>query len=166
MTLYELTIQMQEILAMAESGEFDEEVIKGTLEGVEGEIENKLDSYGVIVNELQTDIAKIDQELKRLTAKKKTLAGSVDYLKKNVMETMGRMDKRIVKGDRFTWTISKNGGKRPLIFAPFFDVLEIPEKYQSWDVKPDKEKIRESLENGEELDFAILGDRGESLRLK
>lgn len=166
MTLYELNIQMQEILEMAESGEFDEEVIKGTLEGVEGEIEAKLDSYGVIVNELQTDIAKIDQELKRLTAKKKTLAGSVDYLKKNVMETMGRMDKRTVKGDRFTWTIAKNGGKRPLIFAPFFDVLEIPEKYQSWDVKPDKEKIREALENGEEFDFVLLGDRGESLRLR
>ena len=90
----------------------------------------------------------------------------VDYLKKNVMETMGRMDKRTVKGDRFTWTIAKNGGQRPLIFAPFFDVLEIPEKYQSWDVKPDKEKIREALENGEELDFVLLGDRGESLRLK
>lgn len=110
MTLYSLTVQMQEILDMAESGEFDEELIANTLEGVEGEIEDKLDSYGVIVNELQDDIEKLDKEIKRLTAKKKTITGSIDYLKKMVMYTMGQMDKKKVKGERFTWSIQKNGG--------------------------------------------------------
>lgn len=166
MTLYELNIQMQEILEMAESGEFDEEVIKGTLEGVEGEIEAKLDSYGVIVNELLNDIENIDKELKRLTAKKKTLTGSVDYLKKNVRETMERIDKKTIKGDRFTWSVQKNGGKRPVIMKEGYNILAIPERFQDWTVKPDREQIREALENGEELEFATLGERGESLRLR
>lgn len=166
MTLYELNKQFERIMEMAESGEFEEDVIQGTFECIEGDIEAKLDSYGVIVNELQADIEKIDNELKRLTAKKKTLAGSVDYLKRNVMQTMFRMDKRTIKGDRFTWSIAKNGGKRPLIFKDGYNVLAIPERFQDWTVKPARETIREALENGEELEFAHLGERGESLRLK
>ena len=166
MTLYELNIQMQEILNMAESGEFDEDVIKGSLECVEGEIEAKMDSYGVIVNELLNDIENIDKEIKRLTAKKKTLTGSVDYMKKNVRETMERMEKKTIKGDRFTWSIQKNGGKAPLIFENWFDALALPEEYQDWEVRPDKDAIRKALEKGVDIEGVTIGERGDSLRLK
>ena len=166
MTLYELNVQMQEILDMAESGEFDEEIIANTLEGVEGEIEIKLDSYGVIIIELQADIEKIDQEIKRLTTKKKTISNSIDYLKKMVMQTMGTLNTRKVKGDKFTWTIAKNGGKAPLIIDEDMPAISLPEEYQLWDVKPNKEVIRQDLEAGKELPYARLGERGESLRLE
>lgn len=166
MTLYDLNLQMQEILDMAESGEFDEDLIANTLEGVEGEIEDKLDSYGVIVNELQDDVDKLDKEIKRLNAKKKTITGSIDYLKRMVMFTMGRMDKKKVKGERFTWSIVKNGGKAPVIYEDDFNPLNIPEQFQMWDIQADKALIREVLESGTELPFARLGERGESLRLK
>ena len=166
MTLYELNTQFERIMEMAESGEFEEDVIRGTLESVEGDIDDKLDSYGVVVNELLNDIEKIDNELKRLTAKKRTLSGSVDYLKRNVMDTLIRLDKRTIKGDHFTWTIAKNGGKRPIVFKEGYNILSIPERFQDRTVKPDREQIREALERGEELDFATLGERGESLRLK
>ena len=166
MTLYELNVQMQEILDMAESGEFDEELIANTLEGVEGEIEIKLDSYGVIIIELQADIEKIDQEIKRLTAKKKTIANSINYLKNMVIQTMGTLNTRKVKGDKFTWTIAKNGGKAPLIIDESMPAICLPEEYQIWDVKPNKEVIRQDLEAGKELPYARLGERGESLRLR
>lgn len=166
MTLYDLNLQMQEILDMAETGDFDEELIANTLEGVEGEIEDKLDSYGVIVNELQDDVDKLDKEIKRLNAKKKTITGSIDYLKRMVMFTMGRMDKKKIKGERFTWSIVKNGGKAPVIYEDDFNPLNIPEQFQMWDVQADKALIREVLESGTELPFARLGERGESLRLK
>ena len=51
MTLYDLNIQFQTILEMAEDGDIDPQLITDTLEGVEGDIEAKLDSYGVVVNE-------------------------------------------------------------------------------------------------------------------
>lgn len=166
MTLYELNVQMQEILDMAESGEFDEELISNTLEGVEGEIEIKLDSYGVIIIELQADIEKIDQEIKRLTSKKKTIANSINYLKNMVMQTMGTLNTRKVKGDKFTWTIAKNGGKAPLIIDESMPAICLPEEYQLWEVKPNKDVIRQDLEAGKQLPYARLGERGESLRLR
>lgn len=166
MTLYELNIQFQTILEMAEDDELDPQLISDTLEGVEGEIEVKLDSYGVVINELQMDVAKIDMEIKRLTEKKKQINGNIDRMKEAVKNTMDLMGTRKVKGDNFTWQIQKNGGKAPLILDESVPVISYPEEYQLWDVKPNKDIIRQDLEAGKELPYARLGERGESLRLK
>ena len=166
MTLYELNVQMQTILEMAEDGELDPQLIADTLEGVEGEIEIKLDSYGIVMNELQMDVAKIDLEIKRLTENKKQINNNIDRMKAAVMNTMTLMGTRKVKGDNFTWSIQKNGGKAPLIIDESVPAISLPEEYQLWDVRPNKEVIRQDLEAGAILPYARLGERGESLRLK
>ena len=167
MTLYSLTVQMQTILEMAEDGDLDPQLIADTLEGVEGEIEDKLDSYGVVMNELQMDVAKIDQEIKRLTEKKRLINNNIDRMKNAVQYTMTEvLNTKKVKGEKFTWSIQKNGGKAPVILNPDVSIMSYPERFQDWDVKADKVAIREALEAGEVLPFASLGERGESLRLK
>ena len=166
MTLYDLNIQFQTILEMAEDGDVDPQLIKDTLEGVEGDIEAKLDSYGVVVNELLTDIAKIDTEIKRLVEKKKVINANVDRMKAAVAEAMRIMDKKKVAGERFTWQIQKNGGKAPLVFEDWFDALALPEDFQDWEVRPDKDAIRRALEQGVDIEGVHIGERGESLRLK
>ena len=166
MTLYDLNIQFQTILEMAEDGDVDPQLIKDTLEGVEGDIEAKLDSYGVVVNELLTDIAKIDTEIKRLVEKKKVINANVDRMKAAVTEAMRIMDKKKVAGERFTWQIQKNGGKAPLVFEDWFDALSLPEDFQDWEVRPDKDAIRRALEQGIDIEGVHIGERGESLRLK
>ena len=87
-------------------------------------------------------------------------------MKAAVMNSMEIMDTRKVQGEHFTWQIQKNGGKAPLVLSDDFNIMEIPEAFQLWDVKPNNEAIRKALETGEELSFARLGERGESLRLK
>ena len=167
MTLYDLNVQMQTILEMAEDGDLDQKLIADTLEGVEGEIEDKLDSYGVVMNELQMDVAKIDQEIKRLTEKKRLINNNIDRMKNVVQYTMTEvLNTKKVKGEKFTWSIQKNGGKAPVILNPDVSIMSYPERFQDWDVKADKVAIREALEAGEVLPFASLGERGESLRLK
>ena len=167
MTLYELNVQFQTILEMAEDDELDPELIAGTLECVEGDIEDKLDSYGVVMNELQMDVAKIDQEIKRLTEKKKRINANIDKMKNAVQYTMTEvLHTRKVKGEKFTWAIQKNGGKAPLIINDGVFPFNIPEQYQQVDFDFDRAEIRAALERGEELEFAHLGERGESLRLK
>lgn len=166
MTLYDLNIQFATILEMAEDGDIDPQLIADTLEGVEGDIEAKLDSYGVVVNELLTDAAKIDTEIKRLMAKKKVINNNIDRMKSAVMATMVNLDKKKVAGERFTWQIQKNGGKAPLIFDDWFDTLALPEDLQDWEVTPDKDAIRKALEEGADIEGVRIGERGESLRLK
>ena len=166
MTLYELNVQMQTILEMAEDTELDPQLIADTLEGVEGEIEVKLDSYGIVMNELLMDVEKIDVELKRLTDTKKRINRNIDRMKEAVKASMDLMGKKKVQGNHFTWQIQKNGGKAPLIIDEDMPAISLPEEYQLWDVKPNKEVIRQDLEAGKELPYARLGERGESLRLK
>lgn len=166
MTLYDLTVHFQTILEMAEDGEVDMDVINGSLDCVEADIEQKLDSYGVVINELSNDIENIDKEIKRLTERKRTIDNNITRMKGAIKDAMVAIGKKKIQGDKFTWTIAKNGGKRPVILKEGYNILAIPERFQDWTVKPDRDSIRDALENGEKLDFATLGERGESLRLK
>ena len=166
MTLYDLNVQMQTILEMAEDDELDPQLIADTLEGLEGEVEDKLDSYGIVMNELYMDIEKITVEIKRLTDAKKRISNNIDRMKAAVKASMDLMGKKKVQGNHFTWQIQKNGGKAPLIIDEDMPAISLPEEYQLWDVKLNKEAIRQDLEAGKELPYARLGERGESLRLK
>lgn len=165
MTLYDLTVHFQTILEMAEDGEIDMDVVNGTLDCVEADIEQKLDSYGVVINELSNDIENIEKEIKRLTEKKRTIDNNITRMKGAIKDAMEAMGKKKIQGDKFTWTIAKNGGKRPVVFN-VSSLTEIPSEYKKVEYKIDRDKIRDALESGEKLFFATLGERGESLRLK
>ena len=82
------------------------------------------------------------------------------------MASMKLHDTRKVEGEHFTWQIQKNGGKAPLIIDESVPAIGLPKEYQSWDVKVNKDAIRKALEEGKELSFAHIGERGESIRLK
>lgn len=43
---------------------------------------------------------------------------------------------------------------------------ELPEQFQKVSIDPNTTAIREALERGEKLDFAQLGERGISIRIK
>ena len=63
--------------------------------------------------------------------------------------------------DLFSFNIAKNGGKQTLTIDG-----EVPQEYTKTIVENDTEKIRQVLEAGQELPFAHLEPRGESLRIK
>ena len=165
MTLYELDIEFQELLELAEDEDLDPEVLQDTIEAMAGEWEHKLDAYGIVSNELSMDIAKIDMEVKRLTEKKKRINGNITRINEAIMASMKLHDTRKVEGEHFTWQIQKNGGKAPLILDDI-PAESLPEEYQIRDVKANKDAIRKDLEAGKELPYARIGERGESIRLK
>ena len=166
MTLYELDVEFQELLTLAEDEDLDFQVLEDTLEAMAGEWENKLDAYGIVRNELSMDVAKIDMEVKRLTEKKKRINNNITRINEVIMNSMKLHDTRKVEGEHFTWQIQKNGGKAPLIIDESVPAIGLPKEYQSWDVKANKDAIRKALEEGKELPFAHIGERGESIRLK
>ena len=67
MTLYELTGQYLELLDMAEDA--DPEVFADTLEGIDGEIEDKADNYAKVIRTLEGDVQSVKSEIDRLTEK-------------------------------------------------------------------------------------------------
>ena len=164
MTLYELTGELLELLRMAEDPEVDEQMLNDTLESVNMEIEDKADAYAKIMQELEADADKLKGEIERLQARKKTITNNIERIKKSLKESMESTGKTKFKTDLFSFNIAKNGGKAPLI-------LDVPEKDvpRDWckaEWKPDMDIIRQSIEDGEDIDFAQIGERGTSLRIK
>ena len=61
----------------------------------------------------------------------------------------------------FSFNIAKNGGKQQLTIDG-----DVPKEYTRTITENDIDKIRQALENGENLPFAYLEPRGESLRIR
>jgi hypothetical protein len=145
--------------------ELDEETILDTLESIESAIEIKAENYAKIIREFEGNINALKDEENRLKVKRQRLERSIDWLKSNLFQSMKLTGKTKFKTDLFSFNIAKNGGKAPVVITAT-RTEEIPTEFVVAKVEPNKDAIREALENGQMLDFAHLGERGESLRIK
>lgn len=159
--LYQLTNDYENVLNMLYNEDIDEQMILDTLEGIEGEIEDKADGYAKIIKELEAKRDARKAEVKRLTESAKVFENRVNVLKQNLFNTMKQTGKTKFATDLFSFNIVKNGGKQALTIDG-----DVPEEYTKTITENDTDKIRQALENGENLPFAHLEPRGESLRIR
>jgi hypothetical protein len=71
-----------------------------------------------------------------------------------------------VETARYKLSLAKNGGKAPLILDENVPATQLPERFRRVSIDADIIAIRQALEAGEQLGFAQLGDRGQSLRIR
>ena len=162
-SLYELTNEYAMLLEMAEDPDVDPEVFSDTLEGLGGEIEIKADGYAKVMKSLESQIAGIKAEEARLGARRKTLEGNIDRMKRSLQQAMEITGKTKFKTELFSFGIQMNGGLAPLIIDRK-DYENFPEEFRKVKYEPDNKKIREYLETNT-LDWARIGERGKSLRI-
>ena len=67
---------------------------------------------------------------------------------------------------RFNLTVANNGGKQPLWIDSKVNPQELPQRYRCVSYFPNKDAIRQALEEGKELEFAGFSERGKHLRIK
>ena len=162
MNLYELTdelIQLQEMM----SEECEEQVLLDTIEAVEGEFDAKIEGYCKVIKNLEADAKALKEESKRLSARQKSIENNISRMK-NAMQTALIQTGRKEAGGLLKAKIQKNGGMLPLILSEAPERL--PEAFRRVSYEADNEAIRKALDEGQELDFAEYGERGESLRIK
>lgn len=165
MTIYELTDQYRQLLELAEDPDTDITVFQDTMEGLEGEIEEKAENYGRVIRELEGRAAALDAEIERMTKLKVAAKRSIMWMKEALQFAMEGTGKTKIKTDHFAFTIATNGGKQPMYVSDKID--DIPEEFRTYpEPVADKEKIRAALEAGKELPFAQLQSRGRSLRIR
>lgn len=161
-TLYEITGEYLQLLEMLEEAdELEEQVIKDTLEGIEGELEIKADGYARIIKEVEAEAKKYEDEMKRLEARCSTLRNRGRILKDHLYSSMKQTGKLKFKTDLFSFGIQKNGGLQPLKIIPD---TEIPDEYLK--KEPDNSRIREAIKEGKKLPFAVLEERGDHLTIR
>ena len=163
MTLYELSKDYLNLLGLAQDPEVDPGVLYDTMDGIVGGIQDKIDNYMMVIREVEADVRKYDEEIKRLTAQKKVLETNARRMKDHVMESMIAMDMMKIKTDHYSVSVANNGGVQPMEIA---DIEKIPEEYRIYKPEADTDKIRKALEQGKILTFAYLRQRGQHLNVR
>lgn len=162
-TLYELTTQYQTLLDLGDSDDpEDQEVFRTTLEGLDYELDLKADDYAAVIMLLNGKAETIDKEIERLSRIKLAIDNNVKRMKQILQWSMEQTGRTEIKTALHTFRIQKNGGKAPLLI----NEPEVPDSYKKIILEIDREKIRAALEDGEQLPFAQIGERGSHLRVK
>ena len=66
-----------------------------------------------------------------------------------------------LKAGEYTLKIAKNGGKQPLVIDS-----TVPDNFMKIKYEPDNDLIRQAIEEGKEVPFAHLEERGRHLNIK
>ena len=160
-TMYELTTEFKEVLALAGDPEIDPQAISDTLEAINAEIEVKADNTAVIINELTAEAAKIKAEEARLAERRKALEGHAARLKDGLYNAMKTVGREKFKTTLFSFNIQMNPAK--LIID---DENKIPKKYLIQQApKIDNAALKDYLKSGHTCKYAHL-EQTEGLRIK
>lgn len=162
-TLYDLTGQWLELYNMADDPDMQEEfeLWFDTMEGLEGEIEDKADGYAMVMKDLDGQVAAIKKEEERLAARRRTIENRVEYMKSKLQEMMTVTGKTKFKTPLFSFGIQKNPAS-----VVIDDESKVPAGY--WipqQPKLDKASLKDWLKEGNECEWAHLA-QSESLRIR
>jgi hypothetical protein len=164
MKLYEITEQHKQLEALAEEGADDMALaIKDTFEALEGDFNNKAISLIRVVNNMATDVAAIDNEIKRLQARKKTIASYQDSLKNYLRINMEATGIKKITCPIFTITL---GAGRDMVLIT--DEDKIPTDFLKIETHtaPLKKEILAALKAGQDIPGAELGKSKTSIIIR
>jgi len=117
-TLYELTGAFKELyeIDLEETG-LDQESWFDTLEGLEGEINEKAENVAVVYKQLLADVESFKAEKLKLQARQKSLENKAEYLKRYLVNMLTAAGKKTIEGTKARITITK-GTERTIIDNP------------------------------------------------
>lgn len=165
MTLYELSSEYMELLAMMEDPEVDDDVLADTLEGIGGELELKADNYARMMRQMDADAKAIKAEEERLYIRRKSLENRSAWLKQRLQDVMELTGKTKFKTELFSFGIQKNPPKvvidNPSLIYEDYLIEQEP--------KIDTAAIKKALSDPEEAalwDGIAHLEQSESLRIR
>jgi len=177
-TLFDIAADLRDLNEAIAQAEDAPEELKGELDAVfasmaeatHAELSQKLDNYARLMTSFQNkaelrraEAAVYAKEAARLSGLAAADDSAVRQLKERLqtfMEVTG-MDK--MESNFHKFSLAKVGGKLPLIVD---EGAGVPERFQRVSVDLDKNLVRAALEGGEKLEWARLGDRAKTIRIK
>ncbi len=162
--IYELTADMMKILSMMDDPELDQQTLKDTMEGIEGAYEDKFDGYAAVIRQLTGYINELDEEKKRIDARKESFENNVKKMKKIMLESMNATGKTKFKTAKNSFWTQKN---KASVVIDAKSVWDIPEDFRRYkDPEPDKTKIGEAIAAGQDFTGIAHMEQTESIRIK
>lgn len=160
--LHQITKEHRELALLVERDELTADDVRDTFEALEGEVSAKAASLVAVVDNIGADVKAVDDEIKRLQARKKVMTNKQqslrDYLKMN-MQATGISN---IKCPLFSITLAKGRG-----VVVIDDEEKIPPGYRTVTkvVKIDKVQLLKDLKLFK-VKGAHIEKSDESLRIK
>lgn len=152
MKLYELSQNYNELIAYMNSEEMEEDdkaAIDDTLAAIEESFADKVENICKLRANCKADMAGLDEEIKRLTERKRALGDKVKSLENYLADQMKVTEKEKVKTELFTI------GFRKSTAVDVFDLDAVPDMYKKVTVAPDKIELKKALD-GEDIPGARI----------
>jgi hypothetical protein len=130
------------------------------------ERDRKLDNYCALIAELEARAAARKAEAKRLSDRAKVDENRAKALKSRLHDFFEYHQLKTVETVRYRLSLVNNGGQVPIVLDKDFAVSEMPEAFVQVSRSPNMDAIRQALQAGETLEFARLGERDKSIRIK
>lgn len=108
MKLYEISENYRAFMAAVDAGEIPEDAVADTLDGIEGEFDQKVDNIACLIKELRLEAKAIKEEADRLTARQRQKQVAADRLARYLQAHMQAMGKGKIETARNRITIKKN----------------------------------------------------------
>ena len=160
-TLFEIVGMHQDLYQLAIDEEIDTQVFEDTLEGLKGELEIKTSGYINVIQQLDMEAKKADELMHQFELKRDLRKDRINRLKSMLLDAMIKTDNLTLDTGEYTVKVVNNGGVEPMIIDG-----EVPESMCKVILEPDKKRIREAIEKGEDVPYAHLMPRGKHLSIK
>ena len=126
-------------------------------------LSGKVDNYAALITEIRNRAETRKAEAERLANRARIDENAADWLATVLKAALEARGVKKLETDRYTVSIVGNGGKQPLVLTG-----DVPPEWCKFveKIEVNRDKIRASLEAGETLPFATLGDRGRRLSIR
>lgn len=163
--IYEIKNEFLTLWSILEDELTDDKTLEGAFETATEDLKDKLDNCCKYIKNEQATVKGLDEEIKRLQAKKKAKENAIDRLKKLMKDAMDTAGEKKLPCGTFLVYIQNN----PTSVKIDEQYIEnIPEEY----FKPrkpediDKTKLKADLEAGKDLGGIAHLEQTQSLRMK
>ena len=155
MNLYEVSVDYRRFQEQVESGEIPEEAIADTLEAIEGNFDDKVDSIACIIKSLLAEAKEIKSERDALDGRMKQKQKTADRLTKSLKDQMFFSGRTKVETPRNVVKIRKNPPSVEIDneedFISFAQANALDSLLSYSQPKPNKTAIKDVLKDGVEL---------------
>ena len=158
--LGEKLVELARIVDECEDGELDDK-LAAYLDATEGAVADKVETYCAMIREREARAEARGIESERLEELCAQDVRTAERMRKRLFEFMERTGRQKMETATAVVRTQNAGGKLPVqLVAP------VPVTHSTITYTPNMTKIRGALENGEQLEFAKLGERSRILVIK
>jgi hypothetical protein len=158
MKLYQLADEYQQALEVLDDPELPEEVVRDTLEALQGGLVQKGQAVAAYALNLSAEIEVLKAHEKRVAAKRKALEGREEWLRGYLKSNMERCGINEIKAIDGTFT-AKLGKGRPSVVIDDDKLIPDDSEFVRWKREVDKTAIAAAIKSGQEVPGAHLETR-------